>query len=496
MATPEYRVRAGFVPATYTEIHSNYTYEQLAQNFSWEDLAAGPVPQEDVRQMDIDRHVADVFNRQQIGRASVAIENAFGQYSPISGTSKIDVNQRFTVKAVDGSSIYGLFSGTIDTARVVPGIGNRVIEFSVSDRAKFFKKVIRTALQINTKTSSMFAVVLSNAGLQESERFIDTDMLDDIPFAWLDNISAGEALDRLMRSGAHTMYVDGNGKFHAVNRSADQRNSSISSHENFFSLDFSLVEAGIVNDAAVTGQPRKLSTGVNTVAWIEDNPQIVAGETLSFFLEFIDPNTREATRVTSLVTLVASQDYRMFSDENENGTNLTSDAAITVTPFATTALIEVVNNNSDGTLGFLTHFQLRGNTVEKQATFLSRAVVNSSINAYGHQTLKIETNLADKLTFTQNYAEFIVDRHKDPTQQIAFGLKNEFPTQIQLDMLSKVTLVESNTGISGDWVVRGIRDQLAFVQGTEHIRTFEVEKSSLPFFILDKDKLDDGKLGF
>lgn len=491
---PKYFVRADFVTPTWTEISSNYTWGLLAQGFTWSELAAGPVPDQDIRQINIDRKSADVFNRLTIGRASGVLDNVFAQYSPLSGTSKIDVNQVLTVKTIVTNSIYGLFSGFVDTARVVPGEGNKVIQFSASDRVKLFRQIIQTSLQVDTITNSLFGVVLDAADVDAVDRIIDPQMKDDIPFAWLDNISAGEALDQIMRSGAHLMYIDGKGKFNAKSRSSEQFASPLSSHENFFDLDFAITDQGIINDAIITGQPRKVSTSVNTVAFIGDNPAINSGATLTFFLEFLDPDTRDPTPVQSLITPVASQDFRLFSNEAETGTDLTSAAGVIVTPFATTALVSVTNSGNVN--GFLTHFQLRGNAIQRSPAFLVQTQVASSQLQYGVRGFGLQTNLTDRITFVKNYAEFIVAQKKDPPQAISFGLKNENPAMLQLDILEKVTLVESTTGISGDWVIKSVRDQLSFIRGTEHIRTFEVEQVQISFFVLDVDKLDIGKLGF
>ena len=70
MVAPTYIVRGGFVTPTWTEISSNYTWGQLADAFTWSELAAGPVPNQDVRQINMDRKSADVFNRLTVGRAS------------------------------------------------------------------------------------------------------------------------------------------------------------------------------------------------------------------------------------------------------------------------------------------------------------------------------------------------------------------------------------------------------------------------------------------
>jgi len=489
-------MRGGFVTPTWTEIGSNYTWAQLADAFTWSELAAGPVPDQDIRQISIDRKSADVFNRLSVGRASGILENILAQYSPISGASGIDVNQILTVKAIEDStgSIFGLFSGTIDTARVIPGEGNKVIQFSASDRAKLFKRTIQTSLQVDTITNTLFGVILDAAGVVAADRIIDPKMKDDIPFAWLDNISAGEALDRIMRSGAHLMYIDGKGKFNAKARSSDQFVSPLSSHENFFDLDFAIAEEGIINDAIISSFPREVSTSVNTIASIVDTPLINSGVALTFFLEYLDPDSREPIPVQSLITPVASQDYRLFSDEAETGTDLTSAAGVAVTPFATTALITVTNCGD--TPANLTHFQLRGNAIQRRSAFLVQLEVASSQAQYGVSSFKLGTELINKITFIKNYAEFIVAQKKDPPQEISFALKNENPTMLQLDILEKVTLVESNTGISGDWVVKSVRDQLSFIRGTEHIRTFEVEQAQAAFFVLDVDKLDIGKLGF
>src|SRR3990167_6150602 len=108
MTTPTYRARAAFMPSTWLEINSRYTWAQLADAFTWSELAAGPVEDQDLREVTVDRKVADVFNRLTVGRANGVLENTQTQFSPFSGTNKIAINQVFALKAVQGSSIFGI----------------------------------------------------------------------------------------------------------------------------------------------------------------------------------------------------------------------------------------------------------------------------------------------------------------------------------------------------------------------------------------------------
>ena len=483
------------MPPTWLEVHSRYTWAQLADAFTWSELAAGPVSDEDLREINVDRKVADVFNRLTVGKAVGVLENTLTQFSPFSGANKIAVNQVFALKAVQGSSIFGIFSGFIDFARVVPGVGNRVVEFSASDRSKFFQQTIQTSLSTDVRANSLFALVLNSVGVSTNDYVVDPNIADNIPFAYLDNMSAGEALEQLNRAGSHIMHVDGKGKFRATSRSLEQSATSVTSFENFFSLDFSFSEDTIANDVRISGEPRKVSTEVNTVAFIDDDPVLLAGDSVTFLLEFQDPSNQESTPVQSLVTPVSSQDYRGFTTAAEGGTNITSALGVAITPFATTAEVTVTNSGSVD--GFLTHFQLRGNAIQRRPKFLAQAQVSSSQALYGIKGFGLESNLIELVTFAKNYADYIVDLRKDPVEAISIGLKNEFPSMLLLDMLSKTTVVESTVGISGDWTVRGIQDQLSFSRGVEHVRTFTIEKAqSISFFVLDVDLLDEGILGF
>jgi hypothetical protein len=78
---PRYEVRAGFIASDWSEIATKYTWPMIADAFRWEELAAGPLPDDDVEEINCSRRVASIFERLQTGDLRVQVSNNRGQYT-------------------------------------------------------------------------------------------------------------------------------------------------------------------------------------------------------------------------------------------------------------------------------------------------------------------------------------------------------------------------------------------------------------------------------
>lgn len=267
----------------------------------------------------------------------------------------------------------------------------------------------------------------------------------------------------------------------------------------FFGFDYSLDENKIINNIRISGQPRKLSTTVNTVAWIESIPTIPASSAIGFWLHYVDPvNLELDTPANSMVTPVNSTDYTTNTASDGTGTNRTSVASASVAFFGASAVCSIFNGSSDSV--FLTKFQLRGYSVQRQAPILYETNDSSSQNTYGKRDFTLQSDYISALSYAQDYGVFMKTERKDPTADIEVSLKNVFPDVLARELGDIITLVESNTCVASNWTIRAINHEVSLARGLEHSASYGVEYwRDREYLILDhatRGLLNTGRLAF
>lgn len=489
---PTYRVRAGFTPATWTEINSNYTWAQLSGSFFWPEINAGPVTDTDIKEIRFDRRIATLFERMTTGKADVLLVNDQQDYTPeaIVGSNSLKIGQVLAIKAVTHQdSVYSLFSGLIDRYSLRPALEARETLVQASDRSVLLRRTINMGLEVDTKISSLVSNVLSASGVN-SEYWDVSGVVDDVSFAFFDQQSAGDAINEVIRAGAFFSYVSGAGRFTFRDRNFDFALDADASYTEFSKLNYALSDERILNDVRVSGQPRKASD-VSTVAWLEDTVTLPAsGGTVSFFLEFLDPDTLERqTPVNSLVTPVSSSDYLAFANSDGTGTILNSQLAVAVTPFAMTAFSTITNNG--GVDAFLSKYQLRGIPLKKLPSFTARTQNTSSQNVYDVKAFDLENDLIPTVLKATDYSNYLTSRWKDPRAEISIGLVNEWPDLLQRELLDRLTVINSVTRVGSDFLVSGLEHTIVFDAGVQHQVEFDLLLSDLQNYLI----LDDATRG-
>lgn len=399
----------------------------------------------------------------------------------------------------DGGSHIPLFGGTIDTVDANPELGQRTTGIRASDRAKQFRGVVNLPLILDTQVGSVAAAVLASDPLLDKFSRVDT-ILDTAPFAALNQIPVGEAVNDILFSGKHSVFVDGTGTLRLRERNFARfgQPAMIFTNEGL-RLTHQLDADTIINDVQVISRSRR-ETSVATVADLNDTPQIGPDETLTFALTYRDPATDEiGVPVNSVITPVASQDWLVNAVETGSGSDLTSSFTLVFSARATDALVEITNDS--GQTGFLTRFTIRGNPVSLVAPFLALKVDTPSREQFGKKTLQLDNRIPISLRFNQNYATLLISERADPVPQLSLSLKNRFPHVLNRELLETLSLVDSHTGVNSWYKITAIRHAIRPDRGLEHITRYNLDLSvPANFLILDADpqgRLDsDRVLGF
>lgn len=477
MADPIYAVGIEFVSGSYTNIT------------------------EDVFRMSISRKLANPFEKFRPGTANFILDNMAGVYSPdnlsspYAGLMRPQLQVR--VHASHSANSYAMFQGYIDEWSPNPDLSNpRTCNIMCRDQGKRLQnRNITTSMFINYNVGSVFVEVMSRASVNS---FSIDAITDEQPYMWFRDRQLTGAIDELLTEGFFFAYADGAGTFNVKKRYFDLEQSVVASFQEFKRLQYALNDDFVMNDVTVEGVPRKLDPDIRSIANIDNSILIQASASVTFWLEYLDPDNSEPSPAQGLVAPVNSTDYQMFVNSDGTGTEHTSTCSASVTFFGQTAKNVVFNGA--GTDAWLTRYGIRGQIVHRRSRISSNLENASSQAVYGRQSFRLSSDILGNEGHNSNYTEFLVDRYHDPEPDVQVSVENIFPQILDIELARKVVLIDSVTGISSQYIVQGISHEISMDQGLVHTLSMEVYRfRDSEVLILDDlsyGKLNERKLGF
>jgi len=366
---------------------------------------------------------------------------------------------------------YNLFTGRIRDISINPHPDalSTTLE-CVDDVGELNNKLITTSLYSAYNPTSLFTSIYS---LSEVGSFnVQSIAQDQTMFAWWRNEKPAKAINDLIEYGYYVVYVDGVGTHRALNRDYDQK-APIANYTRYYSFDTELGYNHVVNDFRIKSQPRRFSTTVQTVAYIDNPITLTASAWTSYWIDYLDPNTGERnTPANSLVSLVASTDYYMATNSDGTGADLTSQHSIYITTYGATAVVSIYNG---GATAYLTRFQIRGLSAQRIADIALQSQQTSSQAIYGKRGMEVVNNLITYQHAT-SYGQFILDTFADPFSDPTIGLRNVFPDVMERELADIITVVESNTYINDNYTIIGVDHDIEWSSGRTHTTRYNLFK--------------------
>ena len=430
---------------------------------------------QDVKAINIFRTLGTALSPLAPGEASIVFDNWAGHYTPANAagsyTGMIKPHMEVRIRATHSGSEYGVFAGYLDEIIIDPYMTDRSATYRFRDIYRHLTdKTITTSLFIDYRSESVMAAVLSEA---EVHSYTVAVLGDTFPFAAFERRSSMNVVQQILESGFYSAYANQDGIAKVENRYVGQTNTPVFSLDNsFYSFAYSLSDEAVFNNVSIQGEQRRSTTSQATLGWIETAITIQASSTAQFFLNYLDPDNFEPTPAQSL-TVVNSSDYLANSAPDGSGTDHTDTTSENMTFFGRAAKATVFNGT--GEVVYLHKFQVRGFHVERVANVSATADDTSSQNVYGERALSFDNNLIASPDFIQEYADYVLNRYKNPDPANSFGLKNQWPDQLGMDLTDNVNLVEDVTGISGVFVIIGIEHILTTGDSWQHETIYTVE---------------------
>lgn len=477
MPDPTYTVAVEFVSGSFTNITSD------CLRLSW------------------NKELATYERGLSMGRLNLIIDNYSGNYSPPNSVSayypNLLPNKPIRIQATYDSSIHNLWNGYIDSYTIDPQYASRVTNIQASDRMKNLNRQnINFLFRTNYNVGSAFTDILSMAGVNSANRVIDA-FTDTLAYMWFEDRQPAGAIDEIVKFGNYKAFIDGQGRVNIRNRYFNAEGTVVASITEFYGLNYTLDEEDIGNIIQVGGDPRKISTSVNTIAWLDQIISIPASGWTSFWLTYVDPVTLETpTPATSITLPVATTDYLTNTQSDGAGANLTASTSVYVAAFATTAVCSIFNGDAANT-SYVTLFKMRGYSLQRKPNVKAEIQVASSQSMYGERIYTLDSPLISELSYAQDYAAYLRDTHKDPTDKVSVSVKNQWDYQLRAEVGDMIWIYEPIINLHSAFVVMGVQHEISWENGLEHVVTYDTEIWKNPdVLILDSatlGKLDDGR---
>ncbi|MEP0806257.1 MAG: hypothetical protein HRF47_12250 [Chloroflexota bacterium] len=258
-------------------------------------------------------------------------------------------------------------------------------------------------------------------------------------------------------------------KIHGETLRVEKRQSRIAKNvstslvfNNMYEMETDFGE-NLINELTVRNNPVRVDDTLQVLFSLDEPIEIGAGQTLpDMMVTYKDP-TGGGLRIngTNLQTPVINTDYKMWSNRNGTGTDLTSNLSFTVEFGTSGAIIRSLTNTGD-TTGFITKLDLRGYGVYTDNPIELFFEDTPSISNYGiapftynnHYQSNINISKAiGKLVLSQNKENQIIPREIKLIANISPDMMNAF---LNLDVGDLIQIQHNEHNINGKYFIHSV----------------------------------------
>lgn len=387
------------------------------------------------------------FERMQMGKAILRMDNAERRYDPYNTSSPLYPNvvpgrrAQLAVRYRDTSETFVLLTGYIENVRPVNDDLNNVYIDLVDGWKSLGEGDISIATPVyRTTISSCIDAVLDEAGWQGG-RSVDSDAQPVVRWA-AENENAARTLQKLATASLGNVFVNKNGKFCFYARSHNsQPTHNLSQSQVLKNIMPSMPWENVRNE--VTCIAMKPFKG--------ELKQIVA---LPSPLKIVIPSSTWRTFTLELdreYIDVSFEGLQANTKEDNSGIWITNVIDYTYSIGAKSITISV----STPVNGYVTDIILKGREYITRAVKFN-ASDTSSRAAYGNRRFVLDSEYLQNINHAEAFATIIKNALKDPSKAPKIILQGRPDIQYDYDLLDKVAFVSSTLEISDTFYIGSI----------------------------------------
>lgn len=399
----------------------------------------------------------DGFEHIAVGKITLQMRNHTGRYNPYNTSSPLYGNllpgRRFQFRIWDevNEVYYPIMKGRIDDIR--PSYGEiDLVTITMSNGVRQMQKGVKTEVQSNIRYDDALTLLLADF---EDGSSIDTTVSETMPYWWASGESLFNEINDIVDAamGMFNIAEDGLATYRSrVSSDSPLVELSGEDIEKEYGIRSPSIWDAVKNRIRVYARARTTQTNVE-IGRISETLPLNAGQSKTIWIQFsFSGNEGVALSVTDPV---ATTDYTMFANSDGTGTNLTGNLSISITKFATSAKLILLNTG--GTNGFINLLKLRGNViVADNYTYVEEEDL-SSIEEYGEYEFNIQTDWLQDINTAQDEADILISRLATARQFPRVMVNPNPEKQFNLRIFALASLNVISKGISGEFRVGFIR---------------------------------------
>lgn len=415
------------------------------------------------------------------GRGAFDLDNRSRDYSPLNASSPLSPNvlpaRPVRMQCTVGGTTYGVFLGHTDDAPLNPDLDTKTVGFTLVDSiADFRGQTVTTQLYQGIRSGTAIGKILDAAGWTGG-RDLDTGG-SVFPWWWEEGADAFDALAKVLASeGPPALLTIGpageivfRDRHHRYVRSssttvqATWRGAGVVEPVMNTGFVFSSGWQNIVNNVTV-GVDERRQAALDVIWSTDEVIDLNSGESVTYVFQTSDP-------FQGLITPDKTIDYGPVS----RGTLLGLNASLSRTSGAASSL----TISAVGVGAAVAGIQVRGYSVPVVRTLQVSGTDATSIARYGQRSLPSN---AYPVWASRYDAKAIVDlfmaQRAAPLPIItsrfvlSYNADAKASAVLALDLSDRVTVVEPETGVNGDYFVESLSH--SFTGVTDHVVTVGVE---------------------
>mgnify|MGYP001615099917 CR=1 FL=1 len=400
-----------------------------------------------------------------------------GLYAPGHANARtgFDLGIGTRIKITYSGSTFYKFRGSLD--EIIPQGGQRGPRRTFCTAVDWMDEAARVNVerrptQVDKTGDQIIATVVGGMTRKPAASSLDVGK-DTFPFA-LDNafdesFTARGIFQQVAQSELGFIYIAGDQTTGGV-LTFDNRHARPQSGSAVYTLDDSMTSLtmrrardNLYNNINITIHPRRFDTSASILYTMQAVPLVAAGACLTFKAPYLTSGSgrirqRTGASNNSLIQPAATTDYLANTASDGSGGNRTSNFTATASFGTNSCRVTMANGGADD--AYITFFQVRGQGLADLEPIIVSASDGNSLATYGDSTLNYDMPLQTSACIGQDAANYLANLWSTPqtrVETIRF-FANESDTQMKAalfnDISSRVTLVETATGIDGDYYIQ------------------------------------------
>jgi hypothetical protein len=347
------------------------------------------------------------------------------------------------------------------------------------------------ALQTNVTIDQLMSAVLTDVEWPTALGSSLDIGSDTIPYAWVNDQSAFDALHDMAESEMGLAYVGGDGKFYFLSRHTlllAASSLTLDQAEILNEPDLSNPWDFIKNKVAVKAYPRKLGSLVE-IYRLDETPLFAPGQSRTIWGTFKDTNYN-TTIAQDVATPIATTDYTMNTTADGLGTDATASFSVTASIFA--GSVKLVVTNSGAVEAYVTLLRVRGKPLELLNVSASVSEDSASQTTYGKRQMTLELPFQQQVAVAVDMSDWLLSWMKDPLPVAIVEIVNRPTIQFAYDIGTTLTLTAAYYGINHRFRIGKVRhESLESMQGIKTIWTLEPVDQQTAFWQLGVTGFDE-----